>query len=668
MKKEMKKLVALLCAGSCLVGAVGCGGGNDGNSSSVDKGDKIEVESYQTPYVISVNANDGQTLEEALQSVKALQTDTHVTNNYDAIVIRLSAGRHAIEEEVTIDGDIATGNIPIVIEGATDGETVLDGGVQIKGGWTAHEDGIYKRQISGVEKFRQLYIDGEVGTRSRYPNNTGDLTNDHLPLTWNTNKDDPKGCVAIPYWVDGDFSQQAFQGAELHFVQEWTQSIGHIWDKSWTEYDELFYFGFEEDWFTTELFTRPYPIRNSQTNKCWLEDSLEFVDAENEWYFDETDSMLYYKPKAGVVDINNLTFEIPQTESIIKIKGSPTKVAKKITLSNLTVANTNWTYPSETGYIDGQAGLFYSERSGNRFTEKSPSAGIYTLYAHDVIINECHIKNMGSYGVDFHVGTKNAKLINSIVEKTAGSGVNMGRYYEIDFPDGYVTDPYEPSTQEEITEGITVHNNLIQHIGTSFKGGSTGIVAGFARNLTLEQNTITDVSYSGIAIGWGWEHKNTVLCNIKINKNHITNTMNHLPFDGGPIYLVGKHVQTYGSEIKGNYIEASGLGGVYFDNSSSSYIVENNVIKGEGIQGIIDLHDWNYLLTNISVTNTYSNLQYPQKGVHRHHYWHTTGRPTDDAPPADERGVFYDEHIFAYEDGKWSDEAQAIIDRAGHIQ
>ena len=627
---------------------------------------------YKKPYTIAVSidgSGDFDTLTDALERVKALQKDTSVAENYDAIVIRLSAGRHLIKETVVIDADMATGTIPVVIEGAKDGETTLDGGVQFVGGWTAYKDGIYQKKIDGVSIFRQLYVNGKVGTRSRFPNVTGNLKEDYLPLTWNEDKatHDTKGCVAIPAFAQKHFSQDALHGAELHFVQEWTQSVGHIWDKGWTLENDVLYFGFSEDWFTRQLFTRPYPIRNGVTNRCWVENSLAFLDAENEWFFDKDTSTLYYKPEKGV-DVNSLTFEIPQTESIIKILGTPQKQAKKVAIVGVTVANTNWSYVSKKGYIDGQAGLFYAEGS-DTFGEKSPSAGIYALYARDILIDNCVIKQTGAYGVDFHVGTKNAKLLNSTVEKTAGSGVNIGRYYETDFPEGYVTDPYLPSTQEEITEEITVYNNLIQKIGTAFKGGSTGIVAGFARKITLEQNTITDVSYSGIAVGWGWEHLNSVLCNIKINKNHITNTMNHLPFDGGPIYLVGKHVKTEdGSQIQDNYMEASGLGGIYFDNSSSEYAVKNNVIKGEGLQGIIDLHDWNYLLQNITVVNTYSDLQTPVKGVNRHHYWHATLMPSDDAPTPASRGVIYEPHIWAYKDGKWSKEAQAIIDKAGQIQ
>jgi hypothetical protein len=145
--------------------------------------------------------------------------------------------------------------------------------------------------------------------------------------------------------------------------------------------------------------------------------------------------------------------------------------------------------------------------------------------------------------------------------------------------------------------------------------------------------------------------------------------MNHLPFDGGPIYLLGKHVDTLeGSQIQGNYIEASGLGGIYFDNSSSSYVTKNNVIKGEGIKGIIDLHDWDYLLHDITVTRTYSNLKSPELGVYRHHYWHTTGKEDPNAPSPEGRGVFYDPHIYAIEDGQWIEEAQLIIGFAGQIQ
>ena len=687
MRKGIKRSIALLCAGVCLYGASGCavggntssssGGGNQPMSSEeeIEQGEKIEVELYKEPYVVTV-ATDGSgdyaTLADALAGVKVMRADEDIMKTCDSIVIRLEAGRHLITETVVIDEEIASGDIPVVIEGATDGETVLDGGIQVKGGWTAHGNGIYKKQVSGVEAFRQLYIDGNVGTRSRYPNDTGNLAGDYMPLTWNENKAEHAnvGCVAIPATAKYDFSKQALQSAELHFVQEWTQSVGHIWNKSWTERDNLLYFGFEESWFTNQLFKREAPIRrktNNKPNMCWLENSLEFVDAENEWYFDKNSSMLYYKPKAGV-DINSLTFEIPQTESLIQIKGTPEKVAQDISLSKLTIANTNWGYVNTTGYIDGQAGLFYTPTT-SYFETKSTSAGLYTLYAHDITVDNCVIKNMGAYGVDFYVGTKNARLINSTIKNTAGSAVNIGSYGEKMLPDGYASNAAAPAKQEEITEKITVHNNWIEKVGTGFKGGSTGIVAGFARELILEQNTITDVSYSGIAVGWGWEQYNSVLRNFKINRNHITNTMNHLPYDGGPIYLLGRHIDTLErSEIKGNYIEASGLGGIYFDNSSSSYVVANNVIKGEGLNGSVDLHDWNYLLHDITVTRTFSNLKNPVKGVYRQHYWSDTGREDPNAPSTEGRGVYYEPSIFAYEGGQWSEEAQLIISFAGKIQ
>lgn len=120
---------------------------------------------YKKPYTIAVS-NDGNgdfdTLVDALERVKALQNDESVVNDYDAIVVRLSAGRHLIKDTVIIDAETATGNIPLVIEGEKDGETTLDGGVQFVGGWTAYKDGIYKKQLDGVSVFRQLYVNGRV--------------------------------------------------------------------------------------------------------------------------------------------------------------------------------------------------------------------------------------------------------------------------------------------------------------------------------------------------------------------------------------------------------------------------------------------------------------------------------------------------------------------------
>ena len=664
-KKGLKKLFAIFCAALFLVGTGAC------KEPDEEKGEEKMV-FYQNPYRISVSTDgtgDFNSIPAALEEAKKLQNDASFSS-YDAIVVTLSEGTYLINEPIVIDAETANGTLPLVIEGAENGKTVLDGGVSFKGGWTMHDSakGIYKTQVSGLQSFRQLYIDDQAGIRARFPNDTGELTNDHLQLTWNEDKDTHAtlGVVGVPSYIKYDISNEAIKGAELHFVQEWTQSVGHIADTEPQEKDEVLYFGFEEEWFTNQLFTRVSPGRNSMTNRCWFENNLELLDAENEWFYDKKDGMLYYKPASGV-DIQSLNFTIPQTESILKIVGSPEKVAKKVVLSYLTIAHTNWNYANENGYMDGQAGLYYGEQS-DTFDQKSPSAGVYATYVDDVTIYKCNVKNMGAYGVDLHVGVKNASVLRSTIQRTAGSGINIGYYGEA-MDESLVTPcraGYKPATEAEITENITVKNCLIQEIGTSFKGGSTGIVAGYARKLTLEHNKITDVSYSGIAVGWGWEMPNVIMCNVKINNNHITNVMNHLPFDGAPIYLLGKHVFTLeGSQICNNYIEASGLGGIYFDNSSSCYTVKNNVISGEGMKGIIDLHDWNYLLSYITVEKTYSDLQFPELGIYHHNYWQNWPNASDPPPSTTSRGVFWEEEIYAYEGGKWSKEAQAIIDEAG---
>lgn len=699
MNQRIKRTIAMLSAALCLFGTVACGaddsdGGNNGggsnnnnnnNNGSVvlpEEGEDLGgssvppvVEVYKTPYTITVaqdKSGDFDTLEKALAKVKELQADANIIASHDAISIEMKAGRYRINEPIVIDGDTATGTLPIAINGATNGTTILDAGEQFSGGWTVHDKakGIYRKTLSNVENFRQLYVNDKVAIRSRFPNDTGDLSNDYMKLYWDENYNR----VGIPKYVYEDFGKNVLSKAELHFVQEWAQSIGHI-DGNITTAGEAAYFGFDQPWFSKMLFKRPYPIRNSDTNRCWLENTYEFIDADNEWYFDDATKTLYYKPSKGV-DIQTMTFSVPQEENILKFEGTEKKLVKDIKLSNLTLANTNWDYASEEGYMDGQAGIYFGPQSPAMDT-KSTSSALFTRYTQDIMITNCHIKNTGAYGVDFYIGTKNATLVDSIVEKTGGSGITIGSYGEKvpEDRDYFVSNSAaSPTTKKEITEHITVYNCLVREIGTAFKSGSTGIVAGFARNLDIAQNTITNVAYSGIAVGWGWENYNNVLCNIKINRNHITNVMNHLPFDGGGIYLLGRHVVTpEASEIKGNYVEIhydgtfGGLGGIYFDCASSAYRAENNVVKGEGKCGIVDVHDYNYLLMDLSVKYTYTNLQFPDKDVYHHNYWSSEDYPgfVDPAPTPASRGVEFDKAIFAYQNGQWSAEAQTIINNAG---
>ncbi|MEV0112424.1 hypothetical protein AB0H77_04075 [Streptomyces sp. NPDC050844] len=71
-----------------------------------------------------------------------------------------------------------------------------------------------------------------------------------------------------------------------------------------------------------------------------------------------------------------------------------------------------------------------------------------------------------------------------------------------------------------------------------------GIWAGYEAGSVVDHNTIDDLPYSGISVGWGWnqpEAQKSVLRDNRITNNRITNVMRveHAQHDGGAIYTQG---------------------------------------------------------------------------------------------------------------------------------
>jgi beta-glucuronidase len=104
-------------------------------------------------------------------------------------------------------------------------------------------------------------------------------------------------------------------------------------------------------------------------------------------------------------------------------------------------------------------------------------------------------------------------------------------------------------------------------------------MGGFNDGLLIGHNTISNVPYSGISVGWGWNYEglDDTQRNIRILANRISNFMLEL-YDGGAIYT---QAQSPGSLIDENYIDFSGTNhgnGIYLDERSRKFEVCGNVV------------------------------------------------------------------------------------------
>ncbi len=153
--------------------------------------------------------------------------------------------------------------------------------------------------------------------------------------------------------------------------------------------------------------------------------------------------------------------------------------------------------------------------------------------------------------------------------------------------------------RNEPSVNTKVSNNLITRVGKQFRG-APGIQAYYVDSVEISHNDMSNLPYTGIAMGWGWGAKNTTLKNNKILNNRIENYQMH-SFDGGGIYTLSHQP---GSEIKGNFLKDSfyQYGGIYPDNGSQDFAIENNVMENT----VLSFHPWSSDESNIRIENNYS--------------------------------------------------------------
>lgn len=158
-----------------------------------------------------------------------------------------------------------------------------------------------------------------------------------------------------------------------------------------------------------------------------------------------------------------------------------------------------------------------------------------------------------------------------------------------------------PSNPAYILSNNLITNNLITTVAVEFQDAA-GIFVGFTQYTTISQNTIVDVPWSGIAIGWGWGLYDvgsypglpgatsgmwgtftspTPNIGCLILQNKFYNFLNVL-WDGGAIYTTGQQGPSLpeGLLIQGNVAhgkpQRDGSNTIYTDGGSRYIEVQSN--------------------------------------------------------------------------------------------
>jgi hypothetical protein len=431
--------------------------------------------------------------------------------------------------------------------------------------------------VSGItSRFRQLYVNGVKAIRARAPN----LGANNAP-NFNRISGFDKSAHNVQVASSYVANWSNLTKVEMHFMVNWTDNVLRLASYTTSGSTALVKFQSPED---AILFTRPYPQLGLTTTghpQCfYFENALEFLDQPGEWYLDEGQNVLYYKPRSGE-DMSTATVVAPALETLLSVNGASTaQQAGYLWFEGLTFAHAGYLRASQYGFLDGQAGQYtLSATTDNKQTVGRPAAGVSVTNANHLHFERNMFTQMAATGLDLVSGTHDDLIVGNVFKDIGGSGMSIGKFTASESTEFHI--PYDPSDKNEICTNDTIKDNFITNVTTEIQG-ACGVAAGYPRNLDIEHNEIAQANYSGISVGYGWSTAANAMQSNKINYNDVHHIANILA-DGAAVYTLSN--QSPASEMQYNYVHDFSqsqwadyqIGGLYLDEGTTGYTVAHNV-------------------------------------------------------------------------------------------
>jgi parallel beta-helix repeat protein len=261
------------------------------------------------------------------------------------------------------------------------------------------------------------------------------------------------------------------------------------------------------------------------------------MDAPGEWYLDRPTHAVFYLPKPGE-KLKNFAATAPRLETLVRVQG-----ARQVRFADVQFRHTEPTLPADSAG-DVQAAF-------------SVPGAVQIADSEQVSLHNCQIREVGGYGVEILGASKGCGVEKSVLRDLGAGGIKIGN---------------GPS-------GNRLSDNVIEAGGRMFPS-ACGILVQLSGGNRIVHNRIRDLYYTGISVGWDWGFRDTAAKDNLIADNDISDIGQDQLSDMGGIYVLGKQP---GSVIAGNRIRrvsARGYGGwgVYLDEGSTGWTVENNVV------------------------------------------------------------------------------------------
>lgn len=515
-------------------------------------------------------------IEQALQQAR----EERRLNGTEDICIRLQPGTYRLNQTIIVRPEDSGTRI------VADGKAVISGGVKISG-WKK-QGNLYVADVPEFNgrplEFRQLWINGKKADRARdvadfekmFRIRSVDKKNEiiYVPAAAVKKIVNAKHAEMVLHemWcvanlrikgvkIQGDSAAVTFHQPEshIHFMHPWPS---------------------------------PMVTTDGHNSAFYITNDMALLDTPGEWYLDVKEQKVYYMPRKGE-NMAKADVEVPAVETLMRVEGTPDNLAKGITFEGITFSYATWMRPSVSGHAPLQAGMYMTEayklrpkqvrpngdhKLDNQGWVGRPAAAVTVSCAEDVDFKGCTFEHCASTGIEFYQYTKGGSISRCTVRDIGGNGILAGGFG----PEAHEAHlPYSPADSRIICTGLTIDNNLITDV-TNEDWGCVGIGAGFVRDIKILHNEISEVSYTGISMGWGWNQQVCSMSNNLVKGNLIHHYAKHM-YDTAGIYTLGSQPHSFVEENVVRDIYSPGYAHdpnhwfyLYTDEGSSCITVRNN--------------------------------------------------------------------------------------------
>lgn len=499
------------------------------------------------PFVIRVLPGEF-TVEQALQEARLRR----LHGEPGVPVLRLQAGVYRLSQPVVLRPEDSSLRL------VADGEVTLSGGVPITG-W--HREG--RLWVADVPlwngrplEFRQLWVNGRKAVRARdVPVEADTLGGDpfeHMNRILSVDKAKEVIYVSLGKGVGGE-------APELVLHEMWC--IANLRIKSATVQGDSVALTFHNPESHIH-FMHPWPSPmvtpgGEHNSPFYLTGVRELLDEPGEWYLDTRRQKLYYMPLRGE-DMRTATVIAPALETLLRVEGTADEPVCDVTLEGITFEHSTWLRPSLMGHAPLQAGMFMTEaykirpqisrpngdhKLDNQGWVGRPAAAVEVNGARDVSFRQCTFAHCASTALDYHLYVNGGTVDRCRFRDIGGTAILAGSFG----PEGHEAHkPYDPADRREVCIGLTISNNRIDEAANE-DWGCIGIAAGFVRDIRITGNEISNVSYTGISLGWGWNQQTCAMANNLVKGNYIHHYAKHM-YDTAGIYTLGSQPHTFVEE------------------------------------------------------------------------------------------------------------------------